>query len=92
MKLTANLLALAILFSMRLSIACRKSLRSSLSWACSKRTGAPASYGMDHRDTVYMTGGCAELINGEMFHIKALWTRINSSGFTVSALFSTIRV
>ncbi|VVC90096.1 unnamed protein product [Leptidea sinapis] len=90
-KLTANRLALAILFSMRLSIAWRRSRKSSRSCASSNRTGAPASKGMDHRDTVYITGGCGELIRGEIFQIKALCTRINSSGFTMSALFRTIR-
>lgn len=69
--LTANLRALAILFSIRLSIAPLKSLKKALSWACSNFVGAQGSYALDHNEVVYITGGCGEDIKGEMFHIKA---------------------
>lgn len=91
-ELTANRRALAILFSMRWSIAWDKSWSNAFSWACNKRTGVFSSNGCDHNDTVYITGGCWDDINGEIFQINAPWTRSNSSGWTWSALFKTMRV
>lgn len=77
---TAKRRALAILFSIRCSMACDKSCNRVFSCACKRRIGALSANGCDHNDTVYITGGCADDINGEIFQINALWTRNNSSG------------
>lgn len=73
-------------------MAARKSLSIARSWAMSRRLGAPASNGCDQREVVYMTGGWADDMSGEMFQISAPWTRNNSSGLTKSALLRRMRV
>lgn len=67
---TANRLAPAILFSTRLSMAARRSARKAFSWACSSLVGEPASYGSDHSEVEYITGGSVEDIKGDMFQIS----------------------
>lgn len=89
---TAKRRALAILFSILCSMASARSCKRAFSWACNKRIGALSWYGFDHSDVVYMTGGCADDISGEIFQINALCTRNSSSGWMVSALFNKMRV
>lgn len=90
--LTANRLALAILLSMRWLMAMRRSCSRARSCAWSSRIGEPSSYTWDHNDTVYMAGGWADDINGEMFQMSAPCTRSNSSALIWSPLFKMIRV